>query len=1556
MNNAVRRCVTLAIGLLVLTGCQSDTKSSPGAVASAPHVVRPVHRADEVLVKLRPGLAAAKAGIVTLGKRAVSVRRLAPEGGHLRGHLDRWMRVALPPGMDVKTALAQLLLDPDVERVEPNYLVHTTAVPSDPSFSLQWGLRNTGANGGAPGADIDAVPAWDLQTGSASVVIAVIDTGVDIVHPDLADNIWINPGEIADNGIDDDGNGYADDVHGYDFLAETGDVSDTNGHGTNVASIAAAVGNNGVGVAGVAWGARIMPLKFADQNGAGDIADAVRAIAYAVENGARIINASWGGYGESEALRDAAAAATAAGALVVAGAGNDGSDNDVTPFYPASFEDVISVAATTPLDAKAAFSNFGRNSVDLGAPGEDIFGAFPEGRYAYFSGTSMAAPHVSGAAALLLAQLPDLTVSGLKALLLDRAEQTVAMRGVTGTSARLNAANALDCDENTVVMGVRTPADAFAVLAGDPTLVRVQLTRCGQAATGYQAEATFANGDTALTLFDDGLHGDAAADDGIYANYWVPQSITQNSSVTLTASSASGADLTRTLNGHVRQRVRYQHQEVPYDWIDTSAGTTYTLGDDDSITVPIGFTFDFYGLPRDTLNISANGLLTFGAPEGTAGNGRLPDPAFPNDVIAVLWDDLDPTTGSVSVLVQGTSPSRAFTVSWMNVSRLGAAGTVSFQATLYEGSNDIVLAWQNVVFGSAEYDYGGNAVVGVEDPDGLDATVFVYRQRLLEDASARRFYVVPAEPELAYRVTVTTSPIRAGGGKLVASVVDGDGANNNYFNILEFTSDGDVILNPALTGDASGSFLPGPAYIGDAAFANLISQAVIFGNELRFLLRVSRNGLFEPFPDSFALYLLDSADQPYPTTDPLGTDALFAIEIDRPQPFPLVFESAYASATVETVGAPTARPGGPYAGKVGSPVVFDGGASSDPENDPLSFAWDFGDGNSAGGATPSHTYSERGLYTVSLTVSDGALYSAPATARVSISLSQPPIADAGVDQTVNQLVQVTLDGGGSGDSDGVVVGYAWRQIAGPAVTLQGAGSQVATFVSPRVEVQTRLTFELTVQDDAGDSNTDTVDVTVLKNNLVPTADAGPDQSVDEGAAVLIDGSGSSDPDGWIQTYAWQQIAGPSTFLTAPNPGQLSFTAPSVAVDSVMTFEFTVTDNEGASATDTVDVVVRNTNDPIANAGPDQTVDERSSVTLDGTASADPDGTIQGYAWEQIGGYVVSVADANTATPSFTAPLVPEDSLLRFRLTVNDNDGLTGSDTVDVFVRNAEVPPTADAGPDQAVDERSQVTLTGAASSDPDGTIVAYAWTQSAGPAVTLSSASSASATFTAPAVSADTSLTFLLTVTDDDGLTGTDTVDVLVRNVVVPPTADAGADQTVDQGTSVTLSGSGSADPDGSIAAYAWMQTAGPAVTLTGANAVSASFTAPIVAEDTVLTFELIVTDNDGATASDAVDVTVRRVNAQPVADAGPDQITVEGQTVQLAGSGTDTDGTIVQHQWAQWGGVPVSLTGADTPSPDFVAPEVASTAVLRFRLTVTDNEGATADDFVDITVFDREY
>jgi subtilisin family serine protease len=192
MNNAVRGCVTLAIGLLVLTGCQSDTKSSPGAVASAPHVVRPVHRADEVLVKLRPGLAAAKAGIVTLGKRAVSVRRLAPEGGHLRGHLDRWMRVALPPGMDVKTALAQLLLDPDVERVEPNYLVHTTAVPSDPSFSLQWGLRNTGANGGAPGADIDAVPAWDLQTGSASVVIAVIDTGVDIVHPDLADNIWIN--------------------------------------------------------------------------------------------------------------------------------------------------------------------------------------------------------------------------------------------------------------------------------------------------------------------------------------------------------------------------------------------------------------------------------------------------------------------------------------------------------------------------------------------------------------------------------------------------------------------------------------------------------------------------------------------------------------------------------------------------------------------------------------------------------------------------------------------------------------------------------------------------------------------------------------------------------------------------------------------------------------------------------------------------------------------------------------------------------------------------------------------------------------------------------------------------------------------------------------------------------------------------------------------------------------------------------------------------------------------------------------------------------------------
>ncbi|HEU5311586.1 MAG TPA: S8 family peptidase, partial [Candidatus Eisenbacteria bacterium] len=277
-----------------------------------------------------------------------------------------------------------------VEIIEPNWIVRADAVPNDPQFHLLWGLQNTGQTGGLPGADIDAIPAWDAQTGFHDIVVAVIDTGVDHAHPDLAANIWTNPGEIPGNQIDDDGNGYIDDVHGYDFYNEDGDPTDDNGHGTHVAGTIGAVGNNGVGTTGVAWNVRIMALKFIGSGGSGATDDAVQAVEYAIDMGAHVMNNSWGGGAHSSLLELAVQQANAAGIPFVAAAGNSGVSLEQFAHYPASLDvpNVIAVASTTSQDVLSSFSNFGGTSVDLAAPGSSIWSTLPGSSYGYLSGTS----------------------------------------------------------------------------------------------------------------------------------------------------------------------------------------------------------------------------------------------------------------------------------------------------------------------------------------------------------------------------------------------------------------------------------------------------------------------------------------------------------------------------------------------------------------------------------------------------------------------------------------------------------------------------------------------------------------------------------------------------------------------------------------------------------------------------------------------------------------------------------------------------------------------------------------------------------------------------------------------------------------------------------------------------------------------------------------------------------------------------------------------------------------------------------------------------------------
>ncbi len=324
-------------------------------------------------------------------------------------------------------------------------LVFVLDAPDDPKFVEQWGLHNTGQSGGVPDADIDAVEAWNAGTGSRDVVVAVIDTGVQYLHDDLAANIWTNPGEVVNNGIDDDGNGYIDDVHGYDFYNDDADPMDDQSHGTHCAGILGAVGNNGIGGSGVCWNVSIMPLKFIDNTGSGFDSDAIDAIMYTANHGATITSNSWGGSDSNPAAEDAIAYAADRGGIFVAAAGNDSEDAELSPIYPAAYTDpsIISVAATDHNDTLASFSNYGSTSVDLAAPGQDILSTVPLNDYRNKKGTSMACPFVAGAVALQKSIFPNRTATELKQAILDRVDTRPGLAGKCVSGGRLNVMSML---------------------------------------------------------------------------------------------------------------------------------------------------------------------------------------------------------------------------------------------------------------------------------------------------------------------------------------------------------------------------------------------------------------------------------------------------------------------------------------------------------------------------------------------------------------------------------------------------------------------------------------------------------------------------------------------------------------------------------------------------------------------------------------------------------------------------------------------------------------------------------------------------------------------------------------------------------------------------------------------------------------------------------------------------------------------------------------------------------------------------------------------------------
>ncbi len=348
-KNTLRMAVATALSyLLVLSLCvplsmAARPLSKSRSVRAAQQQSVAPYREHELLVRFR-------AGTSELAKDTI----LATQGARRKKKLGRESgveRLELRTGSDARAAALELLLNPQIEFVEPNFLISKEDLqPNDPQLNAQWSLRNTGQNGGQYGSDINAATAWQTTTGSAATVIAVIDSGIDFTHPDLANNQWTNP-NLTDTG----------DLHGWDFITDSAEIKDEQGHGTAVAGIIAAEGNNSLGITGVMWRASLMSLRVLDNTGTGDVAGAVEAIDYAVAHGAHVINLSWGTSGESAALRDAIERAIKRNVVVVCSAGNGGGDLEATPYYPASFKlrNLISVAASDNSDQLAAWSNWG---------------------------------------------------------------------------------------------------------------------------------------------------------------------------------------------------------------------------------------------------------------------------------------------------------------------------------------------------------------------------------------------------------------------------------------------------------------------------------------------------------------------------------------------------------------------------------------------------------------------------------------------------------------------------------------------------------------------------------------------------------------------------------------------------------------------------------------------------------------------------------------------------------------------------------------------------------------------------------------------------------------------------------------------------------------------------------------------------------------------------------------------------------------------------------------------------------------------------------------------
>jgi subtilisin family serine protease/PKD repeat protein len=976
------RVRSLSVAVLVFTFAFAAT----AAPARDP---QPAWVPGQLLVKYKTGAAP------ELGKHGVKKAKKVFGRFKLKGKalqhatargLDRAYLIELDTD-DIEPAMKKLKADPKVEYAEPNYYLHLNAVPNDPSYASQWALANIGAP-----------LAWDSATSGSGVVVGVVDTGISVSHPDLAANLWVNPGEIAGNGIDDDANGFIDDVHGWNFAGDNNDVNDTTGHGTHVAGIIGAAGNNAAGITGVSWSAKLAALRIGGS--LIDVYAAVQAIEYANMMGFKITSNSWGWSdgGQQFLFDDVVAAAEAAGHLFVVAAGNDARNTDVQPEYPAHYTNpnVVSVTASNSSSALSSYGNYGAASVDLAAPGDGILSTLPGATYGTMSGSSMATPHVAGAAALFWTANPSLTHAQVRRKLMLTSHPQASLWGKTVSGGRLSLANLFDSDAN-------APAAITNLSIGDVSYrgMTLQFTAPGDdgttgRATRYdvrvsESPITAANVDGALELTGEPMPQASGTVESFRLNGLAP-SKTYYVIVRALDNAANAGQLSNVVTittPRVATVFEDNMQGSTRDWTvqgtDGNGGPAlWKLGVAIPYETSTARMWRYNDAPSSsTLGDYDTGFANWGAlvsPEIDLTRARESRARFRQFIWTErrLGWDMAQTQISVDGGPWTTLLSKNFTLYLFQDEELDLSAydghririrfffdTIDAIKNQYQGwsVDDVIVeaassapratAVINGPYGGAEDTSIALSSAGSSDPEGASLE---YKWDF-------------GDGEFAYTRSTSVSHVWKQPGTYTVKLVAYNGSNDS--NVATTT----VTVTPVNDRPVAGILMfDNPPYADSREI--LTSPYESTDEENAELTCRWDFGDGTTYVDARCTSLTHSWDRPgvYRVTLIVNDGQLDSL----PDSIDLTIQEL-------TNDKPIARPGGPYDARSNVALTLNGSASSDEETSVASYLWTFHDGTTSTAMNPSKTYTASGSYTATLVVTDATgVQSDPVTATVHV--------------------------------------------------------------------------------------------------------------------------------------------------------------------------------------------------------------------------------------------------------------------------------------------------------------------------------------------------------------------------------------------------------------------------------------------------------------------------------------------------------------------------------------------------------------------------------------------